>query len=275
MHASPRKKILAAIVLSLNMAAAAAQHPDTALPTFDVVSIKPDISQSNNSNMDRNVDGVHVTNVNLANLLRTAYNLDFDGQMINLPDWAKTSRFDIDARVAPEDLEKFKALPMPQTMQMLTNVLVERFKITVHHESRQFPVYNLVIAKGGLKPAIKPADTTVPGLFLHGGYNYLSVHNLPISNFAGALSRQLHRPVIDKTGLTGNYDFTVRFTPDAADPGTLRNDKAAAEAADMAAKEDLPSLFTAIQEQLGLKLVSAKGPVDCIVIDHIEPPTAN
>jgi uncharacterized protein (TIGR03435 family) len=275
MQTSPKTKFLVALALLLCVAGASAQQPAAPLPSFDVVSIKPSNPNSTNSSIDRRDDGIRVENANLSSMISIFYGLERDGQMINMPDWAKTSRFDIDARVAPEDVAKFKALPMPQTMQMITNALVDRFKITIHHESREFPVYNLVIAKGGLKPAVKISDPAAPGNPLSGGYNYITMHNRPISTFTGALSHRLDRTVIDKTGLTGNYDLNLRFTPDALDPGKLRNDKALAEAADLASKEDLPTLFTAMQEELGLKLESAKGPVDCIVIDHIEQPSAN
>jgi len=196
--------------------------------------------------------------------------------MINLPEWTKNSRFDIDARVAPEDVARYKALSLTQMSSTLQSVLVDRFKIVVRHEAHDLPVYNLVIAKGGLKPAIKPVDANKPGLYLQGGDNHISMHNLPIASLDSALSRLVHRTVIDKTGLNGNYDVELKFTPDSYDPAMAKSDKEAAEAAARAGNDgEAPTLFTAIQEQLGLKLVSAKGPVDCIVIDHIEKPAAN
>jgi uncharacterized protein (TIGR03435 family) len=189
--------------------------------------------------------------------------------MINVPEWTNDARYDVEARVAPEDVEKFKHLTREQHNLMLQQILTERFKIAIHHEDRELPVYNLVPAKSGVKTSgVKPVDTTKPGQFLSTGDDHISMHNQPISSLAAALTRATHRTVIDKTGLTGKYDLELKYTPDNPDPAMAQDDKSRANT-------EAPTLFTALQEQLGLKLESAKGPVDCIVIDHIEQPTAN
>jgi uncharacterized protein (TIGR03435 family) len=152
---------------------------------------------------------------------------------------------------------------------MLQSLLAERFKLVVHRETRQQQVYDLVIDKGGTK--MKDSNVA-PGQQqgLRGGRGEITGMAAPVPLLINFLSQQLGRSVIDKTGLTGKYDFALKWTPD---PGAAAGPKAG----DTAPPVDVsgPSIFTALQTDLGLKLQSGKGPVEMLVIDSVEKPDAN
>jgi uncharacterized protein (TIGR03435 family) len=157
---------------------------------------------------------------------------------------------------------------------MLQSLLEERFKVALHRETRMEPIYELVVAKGGLK--LK--DTAGPdangrfGFFCRGqGLGPCTSNNSGIGALVGMLSSMLGRPVRDKTGLTGKYDFTLTFTPEPTQPVPGASPPEAPPTVD----SNAPSIFTALQEQLGLKLESARGPVEVLVIDNAERPEPN
>jgi uncharacterized protein (TIGR03435 family) len=144
-----------------------------------------------------------------------------------------------------------------QTQAMLQVALADRFKLRVHNEARDGPIYELVIAKGGFKLKEAPASKHSRGYSW--GRDHVEVRTGPIGSLVFVLSDLLSRNVVDKTGLSGNYDIDLNWTPD-----------------DQQGTPDAgPTLFTALEEQLGLKLVPAKGPVDTFVVDHVERPTEN
>jgi uncharacterized protein (TIGR03435 family) len=156
---------------------------------------------------------------------------------------------------------------------MLRQILTERFKLTVHHENRELPVYALSVAKGGAKLKESVIDPAVAASARRGGgvqmsMGMIAAHECTIPYFLSMLSRQLGRSIIDRTGLTSNYDFTLRWSADTG-AGTSSNDPAGTQ------PDALPSIFTAVQEQLGLKLESTKAPADVLVVDHLERPTQN
>ena len=149
---------------------------------------------------------------------------------------------------------------------MLLPVLEERFNLKLYrHETREITVYELVVAKGGSKLKESAPDTAgtngnpMRRSMLLNGIGHLESHGTSIDPLAHELSRALGRTVFDKTGLTGNYDYTLEWTPDDGPPTDTVG----------------PSLFTAVQEQLGLKLEAQKEPVDVVVIDHIDKPSPN
>lgn len=159
-----------------------------------------------------------------------------------------TERFDIDAT--------FPGNTTPEQLRpMLQALLAERFKLALHKETRQLPTYALTVAKGG--PKIHPVDEGQPKT--SGGVGHLEATRIGMRKLADLLARQEGVPVTDSTGLTGVFDFTLEWTPDNASPS-----------------DNGASIFTALQEQLGLKLDARKGPVEVLVIDAVEKsPTAN
>ncbi len=194
-----------------------------------------------------------------------------DDRIVGLPSWTKSERYDVEAKVDYEDVPKWKALSLTQKSLALQPLLVTRFNLQFHHETRERPTYSLVVAKNG--PKLRKAQhvvtnptgtgspdgtgdrvesTVTPGKIVLTGSS--------LSLLANLLSSQgLSHTVVDKTGLTESYDITLQWSPE---------DIASSDAS-------LPSLFTALQEQLGLKLEYNKNPIDVIVIDHIERPSAN
>ncbi len=203
----------------------------------------------------------------------------FDDQVVGEPAWAKTELWDIDAKVGGDDVAALAKLNFDQRASMFLQIVTERFGLKVHHETRVLPVYDLVVARGGAKMALaKPFPNAPaiarggPGRLMMTGQGKLEAEGTAIPYVASILENEVHRKVIDKTGLTGAYDFTLTWTPEAGTPAGLGGPPGtAAPGPDDAG----PSIFTAVQEQLGLRLEASKGPVDVIVVDHIEKPAEN
>jgi len=228
-------------------------------PTFEVASIRPNRSLEGMSSIHLSKGRVSMEKVSLKKVMLNAYGISDDREyMIEGPGWLTTEPFNIDATF-PGDT------PLPQVRQMMQTLLAERFKLVLHKETRQLPVYSLVIARNGLK--IHPAEdgdgrTT-------GGPGRLEATRLTIQRLADLLAHSVGLPVVDSTGVRGVFDFTLQWSPDEAP-------KIAAADGNEAAGVAGPSIFTALQEQLGLKLISGKGPVEILVVDHIEKaPTEN
>jgi uncharacterized protein (TIGR03435 family) len=207
-------------------------------------------------------DGYSASNIDLKSLIANAYGVRPE-QISGGPSWIDSNHYDIEAKVVAAD----GATPQPITKEernlMLRSLLADRFKLVVHTETKEQPIYELVVAKSG--PKLQPAKPGQPTRMTMGSSGKFSMETAQISALIYQLSSQLGRPVIDKTGLTGNYEIKLEW---ARDLGSASSDAAPSDASG-------PSIFTAVQEQLGLKLVSTKGPVDTLVIDHAEPPTAN
>jgi len=241
------------------------------MPAYDAVVIKLNNGLSRGTNVDMDDTTFQAKNVRLKHLLVNAYGIR-EGLMFGLPAWADSLRYDIYAKVTDPDLKTLRGLSREQRMAMLVPILTDRFHLKVHTEVKTLPVYELVVAKDGPKlmpSAALPPDAADPDHLRLGNMN---VHNtdmtatgVTLSDLAGNLSFPLDRTVIDKTGLTGRYDFRLQWTADNVVNG----------AADNSAADAPPNLFTAIQEQLGLKLQTAKGAVKTLVVDHVEQPTEN
>lgn len=257
------------------------------LPKFEyeVASIKLDLSDHSSSSTNYPADGFVATNISLKGLILNAYGI-LDFQIFGGPDWINSERYVIDAKMDAETADALQKLKREDRdlvrQQMLQAVLADRLKLTIHRETRDLPVYFLIIAKSGskLQPA-KPGDTYANGVKGRGGLmgqgmttssgrfaSNVTAQGVPLSTLAASLARPLGRPVFDKTGLTGNFDFTLKFAMERPGPDDTLNGRAITDF-------DAPFLFEAIQEQLGLKLDSGKGPVEVIVIDHIERPSGN
>jgi uncharacterized protein (TIGR03435 family) len=234
------------------------------IPAYDVVSIKPDKSGNGTSFTNLPPDGFVGTNVSLDSLVFSAYDIIMDSQVSGLPGWARSDRYDIEGKVDAETAQRWKTLSPEARWKleqpMLQSILADRCQFKAHQETRELPVYDLVIAKNGLKMKESPADEHTTEYMTD---ETMTAHAMAIDSIVLGFSSELGRMIIDKTGLTGKkFDFELKWAPDD------RRD--AANAADAA-----PSLFTALEEQLGLKLVPSKAPVEVLVIDHMEKPSAN
>ena len=206
--------------------------------------------------------------MSLKHLLVISYGIR-EGLISGLPGWADSARYDVSAKVTDPDLKAMRRTSREQRQEMLAAILADRFHLQTHFEQKTLPVYELVIAKGGPKlkeSAAQPSDANpnAPGN-TNVRNTDMTATGVRLSELAGNLSFPLDRTVIDKTGLTGRYDFRLQWT----------DDNVANAAADAGATNAPPNIFTAIQEQLGLKLQPAKGPVKTLVIDHVEQPTEN
>jgi uncharacterized protein (TIGR03435 family) len=234
--------------------------PSIKIPQFDVISVKP--GKDNMTRVQFTADGMRGLSVTTQFLLFEGFGGINQNQVIGAPSWSTSDGFDIEAKVAAADLPTLAKMTFEQRRTMFQQILTDRFKLAAHHETRELPIYQLVVGKNGSK--LKESSPDDPAAKPHGpnmmfGQGKVTATDGSVSMFISALSRQLGRIIIDKTGLTGRYDFTLEWTPENAAPS----------------EQSAPDIFTAIQEQLGLKLEPAKGPVDVIVIDHIERPSAN
>jgi uncharacterized protein (TIGR03435 family) len=248
----------------------AATQSAAAPPAFDIASIHINNTETDGHHHifnDPAESHFRTVNLPLRDLVQFAYGLP-DSQILGGPAWIKSIMFDIDAKSDPVVDAQLHALPSEQARHqkqlMVQALLADRFQLKAHQETRQLPVYALVVAKGG--PKFKPSD--INGTTIDIGRTRLHVAGSDdtISILARALARVLDRVVLNQTGLSGRYDLTMQWTPDDA-PTTMLN----------GAPEQLapPGIFTAIQEQLGLKLESTRGPVPVLVIDSVEMPSAN
>ncbi len=274
---------LAAAVLAAPIAIAQAPGtpaPDTApapvpVPQFDVISVKPDKTANGMTRVRFSPNGLDVENVTVHMLLLESYRLNED-QLFGEPNWANTDRFDIQAKVAGPDVVAFSKLPVDQRWSMFRQVLTEQFHLTNHTETHLLPVYVLTVAKGGIKFKQHVPDPAHPERENgSGGRGRMVALGSTVDLFLFSLSQNLGRTLVDKTGLTGRYDFELHWTPDDASALPPRAADGSQPSAPPPSSDSGPSIFTAIQEQLGLKLESAKGPVPVLVIDHIELPSAN
>jgi uncharacterized protein (TIGR03435 family) len=156
---------------------------------------------------------------------------------------------------------------------MVQKLLAERFQFSIHHDKRELSIYALSVAKGGPKLAKSEGDPNgLPALFFRGKLGDLTVRNANMADFAGLMQAAvLDRPVVNQTGLEGKYDFTLNWTPDDSQfSGMGAKIPPPTDSADAP-----PNLYTAIQEQIGLKLDATKAPTDVLVIDKVEKPSAN
>lgn len=251
----------AVILMALVSSAAAAQSP-----SFEAASIRPNNSGENFISV-RLVPGgsVRARNATLEAVITTAWQIP-DFELADVPSWVKSERWDIEAKGSGN-------APPPDTLRKLQSLLADRFHLRVHTETREMPIYALLIAKGG--PKLPPAheecfDPTAgipppsPMARPCGGFNRSPNQLLgatdTTANLAQVLAKTLGRSVIDKTGLAGSWDVTLKWTPDELAPDT---------------NNDTGSIFTALQEQLGLRLESQKGPVSVLVIDSAERASPN
>jgi uncharacterized protein (TIGR03435 family) len=272
------------------------QRAATATPVFEYEPISIKLLRTNATPdfrglvADLQPDGIRIRSVTLLGLLQSAYaEIDpssigpglRDNQIVGAPNWATTHLYAIEGKIDPPAADELSKLsPIQQELaraHMLQAMLADRFKLKAHPENREGPVYYLAIAKN--RPKLKQATPgeTYPksgfggALPYHAGSVVMAQSEpgstkrlglgAPMGRLTETLAAWLHCPVIDKTGLTGKYDFQLQWT--------------AIEGVETGPAADWPSLFTAIKEQLGLKLESGKGPVHVLIIDHVEMASGN
>jgi uncharacterized protein (TIGR03435 family) len=236
-------------------------------PVYDVISVKPNKTGSGSMSISIDDGNFKAVNVSAKMMILDAWALK-ESQLMEVPKWAGSDRFDITAKVLDPDPAVFKKLTNEQNQEMLQPILTERFGLKFHREKKVLPIYELVVAKDGPKFAPSKfkqgSDEKAPngmgaGSMMVNNTNLQSVA-VPISSLVGMLSGQLQRVVVDKTGLTDDYDLALKWSPSG---GAAAGDDAP------------PEIFTALQEQLGLKLVASKAEIETFVVDQITQPTEN
>jgi len=258
--------------LILAMAAASAWgQSQTAPKKFDVATIKPNADADDRFAYVGLPGGtLSATGVTLKMLIMEAYNVKAF-QISGGPSWVGTARWDLEAKVdgVPGRLSS------AQHGTMLRALLEDRFQLKVRRETKEMPVFALLIGKGGSKLAPHTGEPPPPGQAIRLGRGLVSIKKGGTALLVAQLERYLSRTVIDKTGLNGEYDYALNWTPEPGEGGPESLGLPPDAAAPSPPATSGPSIFTALQEQLGLRLDSQKGPVEIIVIDGVERPSAN
>jgi uncharacterized protein (TIGR03435 family) len=239
------------------------------IPSFEVATIKPSKTAAGGMRWIGHIPtGLSVKNISVQSLVREAFGLE-DDRILGAPGWVKEDRFDIEAKVAESDIPVLKNMTVDQRRAMLGPLLEERFNLKFHFESRVLPFYALVIARGGskMKEFTPPGNPAANGL-RYLGRGHLEARGTSMEFVGQVLAQQLGRTVVDKTGLNGKYDFSLQWEPDDPFPNAGNDNGLPQDASS-------PSLITALQEQLGLKLEARKDQISVLVIDHIEAPSPN
>jgi bla regulator protein blaR1 len=249
----------------------------TPTPTFEVATVKPTKPGATHNELMMGRGTFTFKNNSLKDLIKFAYNCNNDDQILGEPSWVDTEKFDIDAKEAESLAEKLDKLPrgeerINQVRYMVQTLLAERFNLKVHMQTKELPVYALVVAKGGTKltkTAIDPTTSHGRGIRSTGRGEWKGF-DAPMEVLVHALSSQPElggRVVLDQTGLKDSYDWNLHWTPETSGPGGAGSSNALDSSA--------PELFTALQEQLGLKLEPTKGMIEVIVVDHVDHPSEN
>ena len=273
---------LSLLVLPLLVWVAAGQTPagDLEKLRFEVASVKANKSADENSSLRLQPGGrIVATNVAVRLLIRNLYNVQAY-QIVGAPDWIENERYDIEAKADREYPPQADA-PAPELLAMMRNLLAERFKLAVHYESREQPVYALVVARADSSPGPQlrrvdvdcaaesaramaarrggapppPADPNkMPPCGARIRPGHIMARGTTLQQLTRGLSQFLGRTVVDRTNLPGTFDIDLEWAPEQT------------------ADAKGPSIFTAVQEQLGLKLAAERAAVEVLVIDHVERP---
>ncbi|ADW67809.1 TIGR03435 family protein [Granulicella tundricola] len=256
--ASLRRRLL--LLLAAMFAAGTLSAHAQSTPTFEVATIKPAAPNTDgHTHINYPPGGLFsASNITLLALMQWAWDMP-QKQILEGPSWLATTRFDLSAKFIPTEIPADPTHPplSPQDLKrrMVQSLLAERCNLKLHPETRTLPAYDLILAKGGSK--LQPSKANGKNFSI--GSTHFDGEGLPVDLIAEQISHLVGRIVVDKTGLPDRYDLKLRWTPDDAPP----------------AENAPPTLFTAIEEQLGLKLEPAKEAVPVLVIDHIDLPSAN
>jgi len=243
-----------------------AQTP--AKPAFEVASIRRSTERQAGGSLRMEADGVfRAVNLDVRSLMLSAYRTVqqrlFVSQIVGAPEWVSTDRYDITARVGRALAARPQAELYSQLPALLQTLLEDRFKLKVHHETRELPVFVLTLAKsdGTLGPRLRRSSVDCSAASDRCGIRFrppahLSGTSVSVESLANLLSGSVERVVVDRTGLRGAYDIDLEWSPDPS-------------------AADTRSIAAAVQEQLGLKLEPSRAPIDALVIDHVERPTEN
>jgi uncharacterized protein (TIGR03435 family) len=267
--------VLLAVLLPGAGAQSLAAHnvDDTAkqLPEFEVASIKLNKSGSGSSRSDFDHGRFTATNEGIKGLIQyDAYGVP-GPQIEGGPAWLASERFDIEAKVDDTTAVEMERLGPEERSQMkrqlIGQLLSDRFKLAVHWETKELPVYTLVAAKGGAK--LTPSSDASGSSGTSSNRGHLKASSVTMARLAetltSILNREVGRIVVDRTGIEGRYDLALEWSPEDGSSSSASND----------GQGSGPSIFTALEEQLGLKLESSKGPVKILVIDRVEQPSEN
>jgi uncharacterized protein (TIGR03435 family) len=234
----------------------AAQADPTPQYEYAVATVKPDKSEGVQSYWRNTLDGFSTITPPIG-LIMSAYNVHTPDQIVGLPAWASSEAFAIEAKMDGDTVAALAKLPpqeqWQQRQKMLQALLADRFALKVHRTTKELPIYVLTVVDAG---KLKKSVSETGGSLSNSGK--FTAHGISIDSLAMNLSNIVGRTVVNQTGLAGAYDFTLEWAPEGAD-----------------ASDPRPSIFTALEEQMGLKLKPAKGPVDAIVVDAIERPSQN
>ena len=249
----------------------------TPSPSFDIASIHPNKSDHTaRTHIYSYANQGHFIAINATpmQLLAYAYNLP-DSRILGASGWATSAKYDIEAKSDQALADKLALSSYPdakdQLLKMVQSLLADRFHLAAHRESRELPVYELVAARGGVKfSPVKDGPKNIVDSNSSAGIISMKITNSShaMVDLAEMLYRYTGRVVLDKTGLNGVYSISLTFTPDDS-----RSPLPAPETTSSIG--DGVSVFTALKEQLGLELKPSKGPVEVLVVDHMDPPTEN
>ena len=243
--------------------------PADAKPVFEVATIKPSKPEERFSLLVNRSGMLNTTATSVSDLIKFAYDLH-PRQITGGPAWLESEKFDVTGKPDTAGIPSIN-----QLKAMLQGLLADRFELKFHRDKKELSVYAITVAKTGIKMTKDENNPNgLPG-FGGGGPRGMNVRNSTMSEFANILQANImEQPVVDQTGLgAARYDFILKWTPDAAQLSRLGPIPGNAPAADD--PDAPPDLFSAFERQLGLRLQSTKAPVDVLVLDHVEKPSAN
>ncbi len=237
-------------------------------PAFEVATIKSSNPEEHRKFFRLRPDRLEGVNESVVDMITFSYGVH-GKQILDAPAWTESERFDISAKPDTEGMPS-----LAQWKTMVKKLLTDRFKLTFHRDQRELAVYVLSVSPAGAKLAESQGDPKgLPGIGFQRRMGDLGAFNVSMADFVNFMTRNagLDRPILDRTGLTGKYDFKLSWTPDDAQWSSVVPD--VPRPSDDA--NPAPPLYTALQEQLGLKFSAAKAPAEVLVIDHVEKPSEN